>query len=95
MIDTELLEILVCPETRQSLRPAEPALLARVNRAVERRALYTRGGDRVESPLDDALVRADGEVLYPVRDEIPIMLLDEAIVLGEIADDEQDHPPTS
>ncbi len=95
MIDTELLEILVCPETRQSLRPAEPELLARVNRAVERRAVRTRGGDLVESPLDEALVRADGGVLYPVRDDIPIMLLDEAIALGEIADDEQDQPSTS
>jgi uncharacterized protein YbaR (Trm112 family) len=27
-------------------------------------------------------VRADGKYLYPVREDIPVMLIDEAIALG-------------
>ena len=29
-------------------------------------------------PVNEALIRDDGDVLYPVRDDIPIMLIDES-----------------
>lgn len=32
--------------------------------------------------LEAALVREDGAVVYPIRDGIPMLLLDEAIVLN-------------
>lgn len=79
MIDAELLEILVCPETKQPVHVADAALLARINRAIEAGSLANRGGDVVRKPLDGGLVREDGRILYPVVDDIPIMLLDEAI----------------
>lgn len=95
MIDTELLQILVCPETKQSLRLADPALLERVNQAVADGSLRNRGGEVVAAALEAALVRQDDKVLYPVRDDIPIMLLDEAIELGEPDADAQAQSPTS
>jgi uncharacterized protein YbaR (Trm112 family) len=79
MIDETLLEILVCPETKQSLRLADADLLRRVNEAIAAGSAKTRAGEAVAQPLDSALVREDGEVLYPVRDDIPIMLIDESI----------------
>lgn len=79
MIDAELLEILVCPESGQALRPARPEELSRLNQAVEAGTLTTRGGSTVRAPLREALVRDDGTLVYPVRDGIPIMLIDEAI----------------
>lgn len=84
MIAPELLDILVCPESRASVRSAEPELLARVNEAVAVGTLKTRGGDPVRVPLDEGLVREDGLLLYPVRDGIPIMLIDEAIPLDTL-----------
>jgi uncharacterized protein YbaR (Trm112 family) len=35
----------------------------------------------VEKQLDGGLVREDGAYLYPIEDDIPIMLIDEAIPL--------------
>jgi uncharacterized protein YbaR (Trm112 family) len=83
MIDAELLDILVCPETKQAVRPADDTLLARVNDAIAAGAVRSRGGDTVSEPLHEALVREDGRVLYPVRDDIPVMLIDEAIDVPE------------
>ncbi len=79
MIDEQLLEILVCPETHQPVRPADAELLALVNEAIESGRVVNRAGSPVSSPLEDALVREDGRVLYPVREDIPIMLIDECI----------------
>ena len=84
MVNSELLEILVCPETMQTLKHADAETLGRVNQAVEDGSLENQGGDRVKDPIEEGLVREDGKVLYPVKDDIPVMLLDEAIRLDSL-----------
>lgn len=79
-IDPFLLEILVCPETRANVSLASPELLKTLQAAAEKGTLTNRGGQKVQK-LDAALVRQDNEVAYPVRDDIPLMLLDEQINL--------------
>jgi len=85
MVDPELLEILVCPETHQAIRPADEELLKRLNQAISSGSVTNRGGDAVTDPVDEGLVREDDKVLYPVREDIPIMLIDEAIELDQMA----------
>lgn len=84
MLDAELIELLVCPETKQPLRPADPDVLTRLNEAIAEGRARNRGGTPVSAPLSAALVREDGRLLYPVREDIPIMLLDESIDLGDL-----------
>jgi uncharacterized protein YbaR (Trm112 family) len=85
MIDQTLLDILVCPESKQPLRVADAALLERLNASISAGSVTNRGGERVSERIDEALVREDGDVLYPVRDDIPIMLIDESIPLPKQA----------
>ena len=84
MVDPELLEVLVCPESKQPLREADAALLTRVNAAVAKGALRNRAGEVVRDSMEGGLVREDGKFVYPVREGIPIMLIDEAIALGDV-----------
>ncbi|MFC1575159.1 Trm112 family protein [Gemmatimonadota bacterium] len=84
MVNQELLEILVCPESKQRLRVADTGTLERLNQAVEEGYLLNQGGDRVKSRIEGGLIREDGEVLYPVQDDIPVMLVDEAIRLDSL-----------
>lgn len=81
MIDPGLLKILCCPETHQPLTVADATVLAQLNERVTTGALKNCGGKVVEEKLDGALIRADRAVAYPVRNRIPIMLLEEAIPL--------------
>jgi len=81
-VDPELVEILVCPETRRPVRIARADELARVNAAVRDGTLRNRAGTRVERELSEALVRDDGRVLFPVDDGIPSMLIEESIPIA-------------
>ena len=82
MVSDSLLEILVCPLDHQPLRRADAALLAQLNQRIKTGKLVNRSGQLVERPLEEALVRADGTMLYLVTDGIPIMLADEAVDLS-------------
>lgn len=81
MIAPDLLEILRCPESRQTLAPADAATLAACNARIAGGDLRKVGGELVTSPLPGGLLRADGRRLYPVRDEIPILLVEEGIAI--------------
>jgi len=81
MLDPELLAILVCPETREPVHIADAALLGRINQAVSAGELRTRSGELLKDRIEAGLVREDGLVLYLVKDDIPVMLIDEAIPL--------------
>ena len=87
MIDDRLLEILVCPKDRAPLSLADPPSLLRVNRAIAAGRVKNRGGLAVEEPLQAALVRKDRDVLYPIIDEIPVLLVDEGIALDQLDGD--------
>lgn len=81
MINEALLKILVCPETKQPVKPADDAMLNRINRSIQAGTVKTRNGSLVTDKLDEGLVREDGKFLYAIRNNIPIMLIDEAIPL--------------
>jgi uncharacterized protein YbaR (Trm112 family) len=78
-ISQDLVDILVCPETRQPVAPANQEILARVNQQIEAGTLRNRGGEKVEKPIEEGLVREDGTILYAVDDGIPVMLIEESI----------------
>jgi len=85
MIRPELLKMLVCPENHGSLSVASTDLVERLNRAVAAGTLNNKAGRKIERTLDGGLIREDGAVVYPIVEEIPMMLVDEAIPLNQLA----------
>lgn len=80
----QLLDILVCPETKEPVHRAEPSLIEAINSAISKGTAKQRDGETVSESIDDGLLREDGKFLYPVRQDIPIMLIDEAIDMATV-----------
>jgi uncharacterized protein YbaR (Trm112 family) len=80
-VSEELLEILVCPETKQPIALASEEVLRKLAQDIEAGKVRNRGGEKVTEPITEGLVREDGKILYPVDDGIPVMLIEESIEL--------------
>ena len=83
-VDKDLLAILCCPETKLDVSLADETLIGKVNDAVSRGVLKNRAQKPVTELLDGGLVRSDRKVLYPIREDIPVMLIEEGIPLEQI-----------
>lgn len=82
-IAPDLLAILCCPETKQEVCLLESAIVERLNQRISRGELKTKGGRPVTEKIDGGLLRKDKTVAYPIRDQIPIMLIEEGILIEE------------
>lgn len=80
MVDKELLDILCCPETKQDLTLLEQKAIEKINEAIAAGKVKNRAGEEVKEKIDAALLREDKQYFYVIREDIPIMLIDEAIV---------------
>ena len=83
-VDKDLLAILCCPETKLEVTLADDALVNKINDAVSRGELKNKGQKPVTEQLDGGLIRADRKILYPIREDIPVMLIEEGIPLDQV-----------
>ncbi|HCW75394.1 MAG TPA: hypothetical protein DHU63_02515 [Candidatus Marinimicrobia bacterium] len=81
MISKELIQILRCPESHQTLILASDEFLETQNQKIGKRELKNLAGEIIDKELTAGLLRKDGKILYPIIDEIPVLLIDQGIVL--------------
>jgi len=83
-IDEELVKILACPETKEPVALATKDMVEKINALIKAGTLENVAGDKVKDAIDGGLLREDGKILYPVRNDIPVMLIDEGIRVEEL-----------
>ncbi|MBF0280656.1 MAG: hypothetical protein HQM13_22875 [SAR324 cluster bacterium] len=81
MINKDLVDILACPETKESVSIVDEELIRKINKKILDGALFNRGNQQIKENIDGGLIREDKKYLYPIREDIPIMLIEEAIPL--------------
>lgn len=85
-IKQDLLEILICPKSKQPLQVVGAEAIATINQSIEGGSVKYEDGSLVKEPLQEALVTADRQRLYAVKDSIPIMLIDESIPTAQLGE---------
>jgi uncharacterized protein YbaR (Trm112 family) len=83
-MNKDLLAILCCPETKLDVSLADDALITKLNGAIGRGILKNKAQKPVTELLDGGLIRSDRKILYPIRENIPVMLIEEGIPLDEM-----------
>ncbi len=83
-MDPNLLNIICCPVTREKLSTDTPKQLALLNAEIANNTLTKLDGSIAEKPQSKALINATKTLLYPIEEDIPILLDNEAIELKGI-----------
>ena len=74
------IELLRCPITGQTLRPAPESMVHSRVAAQRAGTLRNRNGETPE-PFEGGLLTSDGVWFYPIRTGIPVLLAGEAVEL--------------
>lgn len=78
-MDRKLLDILVCPATRQPLSMLDAAGLDAFNRAIQAGGVKRNDGSAQAEPLREALLTRDRKTVYRIDDGIPVLLAEEGM----------------
>jgi uncharacterized protein YbaR (Trm112 family) len=85
-VDGKLLEILCCPVSKTPLGVLAQEKLDKLNEAIAGEGALHVGGDKVVEALQEGLITEDGKVIYPVQDDIPILLEENGIGTAQFLD---------
>jgi len=81
--DVQLLEILACPENLTGVRLATRTELNAIDARIRAGTLRQWDGTPRHAPVAAALIREDNRIAYEIREGVPIMLIERALVLDE------------
>jgi uncharacterized protein YbaR (Trm112 family) len=85
-VNGNLLEILCCPVSKTPLTVLGWQKLDKLNDAIKSGEALFVDGEKVTDPLPEALVTEDGKVIYPVQDDIPVLLEEKGIGTTQFQD---------
>ena len=85
-MDRKLLDLLVCPATRQPLALLDGRGLQALNAAIQAGNVTRGDGSPQADTLREALVTRDHKTVYRVDDGIPVLLVEEAIATAQVPD---------
>lgn len=78
----QIFAILCCPETKQAVTELDPRIVSKINGLIAEAKMTNVNGKVILERISTALVREDGKIAYPVRNDIPVMLINEGMDLS-------------
>ncbi len=84
MLDSELLNILRCPQTGLRLEIGDQQLVSQINQWIDARKLRDASGGLIEEPLEGLLVTTDHSTAHAIRHGIPTLIPGESIPLSQL-----------
>jgi len=81
MDHARLISLLRCPETMQIVREATADELAECNLRIAAGEIFSKSGNLRIKKLTAGVIREDARLLFPVENDISVMLIEEALVL--------------
>lgn len=85
-MDRKLLDLLVCPTTRQPLQLLDNRGLQALNAAIQAGGVVRGDGGAQADAIKEALVTRDRKLAYRIDDGIPVLLAEEVIATAQVAD---------
>jgi uncharacterized protein YbaR (Trm112 family) len=85
-MDRKLLDLLVCPITRQPLQLLDSRGLQALNAAIAGGGIVRGDGSAQAEALAEALITRDRKTVYRIDDGIPVLLAEEAIATAQVAE---------
>jgi len=82
MINKDLLSILACPHTKGSLSLISEEHITELNELIAKQKLTNKEGKPVLEKIDAAVTTSDYKFVYPIRNSIPVMLVEESFDLS-------------
>ena len=83
-IDRKLLDILVCPVTRQPVFPLDQDKLDLLNRKIADGKVASMDGEKITETVNEALITGNGNRIYRIDNGIPVMLEEQAIAADQL-----------
>lgn len=84
-MDRKLLDLLVCPVTRQPLALLDNRGLQALNDAIQAGGVVRGDGSALTEAVHEALVTRDRKTVYRIDDGIPVLLAEEAVATAQVA----------
>ena len=83
-MDRKLLDLLVCPITRQPLALLDGRGLQALNDAIQAGGVVRGDGSAQTQSVQAALVTRDRKTVYRIDDGIPVLLAEDAIATAQV-----------
>lgn len=82
VMESELLSILVCPQSKNKLELASQEIIKQVNDRIQQKQCANIGKENITEAYQEGLFEPQEKIFYPFMDGIPVLVYEKGIQLS-------------